>query len=211
MLSQGPKKTLHLIRHGVTEMNVHLHKVGYPPPRDPLLWDTILTKEGERGASRARDKVKQLNPQPQVLLVSPLARTLQTADLAFAEYKGTRVIEKLARERLYLSSDAGSTPDALQTRFPLYDFSSLETIWWFNGQQSDPRPKIIEMEPEDEFKARCEELKIQLANRKEEVIALVSHWGVLRELTGGYEFENVELRTYLLDCETKQMTIKGGM
>lgn len=197
------------MRHGVTEMNVHLHRVGYPPPVDPYLWDTVLTNDGEKGASRAREKISKLSPQPQVLIVSPLTRTLQTADLAFADYKGPRVIEKLARERLYLSSDAGTTPDLLQAKFPQYDFSALERIWWFAGEKfpDNPRPEVIDMEPEEEFKSRCEELKSSLASRPEDVIALVSHWGVLRELSGGYEFENVEIKTYSLDCETKKVTL----
>ena len=205
------RKILHLMRHGVTEMNEHLHKVGYPPPKDPMMWDTVLTSDGRHGASKKRREVSKLNPQPQILLVSPLTRTLQTADLAFEDYKGPRQVEVGLRERLYLSSDVGSTPDFLNSTFPHYDFSSLQQrTWWYDPLGlTEPRPASIKveqlMEPEDIFKRRCEDLRVNLASRSEEVIAIVSHWGVLRELTGR-EFDNVELRTFYLDIETKRIT-----
>lgn len=200
------RKILHLLRHGITEMNDHLHKVGYPPPSDPMLWDTVLTVDGMAGARKRSSRAAKLYPPPQVLLVSPLTRTLQTADLAFSDYRGHREVEPLLRERLYLSSDVGTSRDTLSTRFPHYNFASLEDVWWYDAVGlRDQRPSMVQveqlMEPEGVFKRRCGDLRASLASRPEEVIGVVSHWGVLRELTGR-EFENVELRTYVLDVET---------
>ena len=54
----------------------------------------------------------------QVLLVSPLTRALQTAAHAFEHYDGPIEVEALARERVYLSSDCGRSPDELRKEFP---------------------------------------------------------------------------------------------
>jgi len=63
---------LHLMRHGTTEMNVHLGraKPGYGEPGfvDPLLFDTALTAEGAAGARAAARKVARLSPKPEVRL-----------------------------------------------------------------------------------------------------------------------------------------------
>ena len=134
------------MRHGVTEMNVHLSSAapGYGKPGfvDPLLFDTSLTPAGERGARAAAKRVARLSPKPELLVVSPLSRALHTALLAFGAdigkgnggggngnggngngngSNGSRpavVVEPLFRERLYLSSDVGSAPAALAARFP---------------------------------------------------------------------------------------------
>jgi hypothetical protein len=58
------------MRHGTTEMNVHLGTVkpGYGEPgfADPMLFDTTLTEAGRRGARAAAKKVARLSPKPEV-------------------------------------------------------------------------------------------------------------------------------------------------
>ena len=53
----------------------------------------------------------------QVLVVSPLTRALHTANLAFSHYDGPIVVEALARERVWLSSDCGRSPEELRAEF----------------------------------------------------------------------------------------------
>lgn len=200
MVQATKSKVLHLMRHGVTEMNVHLHKFGYPPRGgDPMMFDTRLTQEGIWGAEYAADKAAALRPEPEVLIVSPLTRALQTANVAFAHYKGPRVVEALARERVYLSSDAGRAPSELSKEFGTldYSFDHLPDIWWYNGGHIDP--KRVLLEPEEEFKSRVEDFKAHLLSRPENCIAIVSHWGVIREMTGGVEFDNCQIQTYRME------------
>jgi hypothetical protein len=63
-------QVLHLMRHGVTEMNVHLARArpGYGQPGfvDPMLFDTSLTAAGVRGARAASRQVSRLSPRPEV-------------------------------------------------------------------------------------------------------------------------------------------------
>ena len=88
---------------------------------DPAVWstgahsqacacrfDTQLTELGRRQAAAKAAATSRLSPAPEVLLISPLRRTLQTAELAFPGASCPRVVEPLARERIWLSSDVGT-------------------------------------------------------------------------------------------------------
>jgi hypothetical protein len=46
-----------------------------------------------------------------------------------------RMIQPLARERLYLSSDVGVRKSKLMTKFPTWDYSEIVTddAWWFTS------------------------------------------------------------------------------
>jgi broad specificity phosphatase PhoE len=81
-------------------------------------YDTRLTPAGKAGAQRAAARAEALTPPPDVLVVSPLARAIQTAQLAWLpHFSGPVVIEPLARERVWLSSDVGSHPSTLKAEF----------------------------------------------------------------------------------------------
>jgi hypothetical protein len=58
------------------------------------------------------------------------------------------------------------------------------------------------------FKERVGELRRWLLARPESVIAVVAHWGLLHELTGGQDFENCEIRTYELLSSGKLQAVK---
>ena len=77
---------------------------------DHCRYDTKLTPEGIRQAEQAQSKALNLQPVPEVLIVSPLTRALHTAELAFPSSRcqiPRRIAHSLARERVYLSSDIG--------------------------------------------------------------------------------------------------------
>lgn len=191
------------MRHGITEMNVFLEDNPYNSRgfRDPLFYDTVLTSEGQEGAVAARDVTRTLGPEPELLVVSPLTRALHTAALAFDHYEGPIHVEPLARERVWLSSDVGSSPEELRAKFEQlapgrYSFDHLPDIWWWDGKSG--HPKYVELEPSDIFKARVAEFRKWLLARPEQCIAVVAHWGLLHELTGGASFDNCEVRSFLL-------------
>lgn len=154
----------------------------------------MLTEEGQRLAASLSPRTRTLHPAPQLLVASPLRRALHTATLAFGDAHPTapRVVCASARERLYQASDVGRCPSILAAEHPGWSgFESLPPVWW---HAPSGEPLAVEPEPEHLFLARCEELLCWLAARPESSIALVSHWGVLRALTG-QEFENCELRS----------------
>jgi len=199
----GRAKTIHFMRHGVTEMNTFLKTCSYDSPgfRDPLFYDTRLTEEGITGAKQAAAVTRALDPQPDVLVVSPLTRAIHTAHHAFDHFGGPIVIQPLARERVWLSSDCGRTPPELRVEFPCGrwgDFSHLDQIWWYTGGSADP--KTIILEPVVDFKERVEEFRAWLMTRPESTVAVVAHWGLLAALTTVH-FDNSEVKTFEMDLE----------
>ena len=144
----GGRKVVYLIRHGQSTFNAAYEQTGV----DPMLFDAPLSALGVRqvaelarslrasadgsvyndedddggddddGSGRAHDR---FNPMPQVVLVSPLTRALQTAVGAF-EGLGIKVeVLPDLRERLTESCDVGRQTDELRRDFPSVDFSSL--------------------------------------------------------------------------------------
>ncbi|KAI8474897.1 MAG: histidine phosphatase superfamily [Monoraphidium minutum] len=229
--SGSSDKVLHFMRHGTTEMNVHLGKAkpayGEPGFQDPGFYDTSLTPAGVKGAKAAAARVARLAPKPELLVVSPLSRAVMTALLAFGERPPCPVVvEPLFRERLYLSSDVGRSPGDLARDFPHLSFDHLPDVWWHSddsdtsggdgsasdggggGGSSRSRSRsggepIVAEEPDDVFASRMRAAVEWLEARPERSIAVVSHWGVLFSLTGGTNFENCELRSVALSRLTR--------
>merc|ERR1712023_506366 len=92
---------------------------------DKKLADAPLTFEGEGQAQALQDRVQTLGPE--LIVVSPLTRALQTADLAFKDLQDVpRLAHPSARERMSsLYSERRSDLHALRARFPTFDFSLL--------------------------------------------------------------------------------------
>ena len=144
----GGRKVVYLIRHGQSTFNAAYEQTGV----DPMLFDAPLSALGGRqvaelgrslrasadgsvyndddeggsgggGGGRAHDR---FNPMPQVVLVSPLTRALQTATGAFEGIPGINVeVLPDLRERLTESCDVGRPTDELRREFPDVDFSAL--------------------------------------------------------------------------------------
>lgn len=78
----------------------------------------------------------------QLLVVSPLTRAIQTADIAYASYQGPILVEPLARERVWLSSDCGRSPAELAKDFPSgrWDYNQMAS-----GIFSDYVPRCIDL------------------------------------------------------------------
>ncbi|PNH09274.1 hypothetical protein TSOC_004130 [Tetrabaena socialis] len=206
-------KVIHCMRHGVTEMNEYLtvHKHDAEGFKDPLMYDTVLTARGREGAQAAMKAAERLNPKPELLVVSPLTRALETAQLAFLpHYEGPVLVEPLVRERVWHASDIGSSREQLGATFPdgRYDFDSLPDVWWHCVDPADPR--AVGLEPQAVFKARVLELRRWLAARPERCIALVAHWGLINELTDGAEFANCEVRSYGMDARVERRVAASG-
>ena len=83
--ARGDAKTIHLVRHGRTEMNDYLRENHWADPDfvDPMMIDTRLTSEGEAQARALRTIATALEPAPELIVASPLRRALRTAELAF--------------------------------------------------------------------------------------------------------------------------------
>lgn len=196
------RQIVHLVRHGQTEMNVHLRNCspafGEPGFVDPNLLDTRLTADGIKQAQRLHE-THTINPQ--VIIVSPLTRALHTAALAFPlkAYPNTpRIVHPLARERLYMSSDRGRPWHMLADEYVGHDWSLLpqedvSAPWWGPPGDADG------VETLEHLQTRVEGLRQWLERRPERCMVLVAHWAVLQALTG-QDFRNCEVQEWHTDC-----------
>lgn len=157
-----------LLRHAQSEWN---RRFGASRV-DPGLPDPGLT---EQGILEARAAAAGLRDQGiRRLLASPYRRTLQTATILAEELDLPVTVEPLVRERCAFSCDQGSHPEQLRAEWPGLDFSGLEPVWWGG---------VIESVASLEQRAR-RFLDRAAALEAPETVAVVTHWGFIRCLTG---------------------------
>ncbi|KAJ1492634.1 histidine phosphatase superfamily [Baffinella frigidus] len=199
-MSLNMAKEITFVRHGVTEMNEFLGKKSYGSTgfEDPGYYDTRLTPRGMNQATELnkvlRGEHEEGGQQMELLVASPLHRTLHTATLAFGGLEHIpRVVNPMVRERMWLSSDVGSDPEALQAEFGEHgwDCSALPKRWWYHNDNwaketewRAPGKYVHAGEPEAPFRERLQAFKGWLAARPETHITVVSHWGAIYGLTG---------------------------
>lgn len=156
-------------------------------------YDARLTNQGKEQALKASKLVGRLQPCPEVVLVSPLTRALETCALAFGDLDIPVEVEPLLRERIVLSSEVGRSPSFLREEFPGFDFSRLQDdVWWHTERPDDL--SLVCKEPDVVYRERLAELRRYLKHRPEGCVALVTHWGVVHSLTG-MALDSAELKT----------------
>ncbi len=166
-----------LIRHAESAWNEHFGSsridVGLPDPP--------LTARGVEQAGAAAERLRREGAAVRRLVTSPYRRTLHTASI-IAEALGVPIeVDPLVRERCAFSCDQGSSPAVLEKLFPTLGFPPLEEVWWGG---------VIESWPS--LEARCRAFKERLRARPDrDALAVVSHWGFIRGLTGA-ELHNTE-------------------
>ena len=195
--ASGLERSVLLVRHGVSEINVALAKQPWGSPNfvDPDIRDAPLTAEGAAGAARLRAVLARDFAPPQLVVASPLTRALETASRAFdLERRGAppAIALPLASERVYLTSDCGAPRAALVGAWPAFSFVDARETWWYDAPavprgDADWRPPGAYPrggEPERAFAARMASLVAWLEGRPEGRVALVCHWGVIDALIG---------------------------
>ena len=86
------------------------------------------------------------------------------------------------RERCAFSCDQGTAPADLAREWPELDFTGLEDIWWGG---------VIESWPS--LAARCAAFRASIRDVPDrDRVAIVSHWGFIRGLTGA-ELHNTDI------------------
>jgi broad specificity phosphatase PhoE len=209
----------------MTEMNEYLHKNrwGSQGFKDIELWDTRLSPTGMKQAKFLNFKIfDNFEPESSLLNIdllvsSPLTRAIQTSEIAFNrtkffnskhDFKYSKVINPLASERVYLSSDIGKFKEELENEFPQWDYSLLPSnrVWWFEDKNYDPNASVpdwrppgwyaVAGEPKEHFRERMISLRKWLIERPEHSIALTCHWAVAKALTG-QDFDNCQVKFIL--------------
>jgi glucosyl-3-phosphoglycerate phosphatase len=165
-----------LVRHGQSEWNAVYNRTRI----DPNIPDPPLTAEGRRQAAVAAEVLARSGIER--LLVSPYARTLETAEIIAAQTGMAIVVEPMVRERAAFSCDIGTPRSRLAARWPQLSFDHVEEIWW---------PSVLESEAE--LGRRCGRFRSTAQGLADwQRVAVVTHWGFIRGITG-IEARNGEL------------------
>ena len=161
-------QTLHLIRHGHSLHNELFHKIGVKAFRMPDCIDSPLTNEGHLQSIELGNTWQKKN-EIELVLVSPLTRTLDTAMNIFGDTDIPMVSEEFLREYPIGEDTCNkrSSLTLLKNKYPRIDFnliSDQDTLW-----TSEYRETI------DELEQRLDKMVKYLQNRKEINIAIVGH------------------------------------
>jgi broad specificity phosphatase PhoE len=156
-----------LIRHGQTEFN----RVFSVTRRDPGIRDPQLTLHGRAQAAAVAAALQPLGIKK--LIASPYARALETASIIASSLGVTITIDMLIAERFCFACDIGSPSTELRARWPDLIYDHLPDPWW--PQTEETEAAIAE---------RSERFCCGIAGEDWTGIALVTHWGFIRSLTG---------------------------
>lgn len=161
------------MRHGTSLGNVS----------EEDLPDPLLTPLGEREAKSWQAEIPKYPVD--VILVSPLRRTVQTACLAFGLHKAPMQLCRCARELGFdfLENSILSTQESFKKLL-----SGLPRGHCVRGAEEE----LLEASSDVSDEASIARLREVLAARPEGVVAVVCHWHVILELTG-VDTENAEL------------------
>ncbi len=166
--------TIYLIRHAQSEFNAAFRS-GLP---DPMIFDAQLSELGREQALKARAHIANLDIEK--LIVSPLTRTLQTAEIMFQKKLPTQV-NSLVREQLSHSGDVGTSPAQLSRDWAHLDFEHLGDPWWHVGQNNHLGFCV---EPLELLEKRAEEFVGFAKQMKLHSTAIVTHGNFIRVLSG---------------------------
>ncbi|KAL3939043.1 MAG: hypothetical protein SGBAC_006169 [Bacillariaceae sp.] len=181
---------------------------------DDKLFDAPLSDLGrEEAMNTSTDLISlakaQNLPFPEEILVSPLTRTLETANLIFPHHSNVHVREELRERCTGKPPDSRSSTMQLRSRISFSRFSMNRLEELASLQQSQQQQQQHEIRKEEETKILLRERTRQLFRLLAECppsrksIAVVTHKAYLRELERGpfgnpeaAEFKNGEIRVY---------------
>lgn len=177
-----------LVRHGQSHFNVAFAATRI----DPGIRDPELTEEGRRQVLAAAAELELLRQQGREirrLVSSPYTRALQTATI-LADALGFRevTVDPLVRERAAFQCDVGASPALLKQRFPAYRFDHLDDPWWHDHIAHGVA------ESEETLAERAAAFRAAMAGDPDwPHVVVVTHWGFIRCITGGYRSANGEI------------------
>lgn len=168
-----------LIRHGQSQFNAVFSVTRV----DPGIVDPVLTDEGVRQARAAADAFIDMRERGEGeirrVISSPYTRALQTATIIADRLKLDVTIDPIVRERAAFHCDVGASPAELAKCFPRYRFDHLDDPWWHDHLTTG------QAETEEALAVRGAVFRDAMrAQADYQHIAVVTHWGFIRSLTG---------------------------
>ncbi|TVY55752.1 putative phosphatase SPAC5H10.03 [Lachnellula cervina] len=181
--------TIHILRHG---QSLHNIERGYPH-RDPPLT--------ELGCQQARNLT--LSTEPDLILISPMTRTIQTALLALGPL--------IDRVKVQICSELREAHDAvcntgvdradLTAKFPQFDFSGCSETW-------DYPPHSVEHAT---LRAQGLRQHLNVLSNSYKNILLVTHRGFIAYLVKGPRYDLCESRSYKFASKDEIATKRYGI
>jgi broad specificity phosphatase PhoE len=108
------------------------------------------------------------------LITSPYSRALETAEIVARRLDVAVTVDPLVGERAAFACDVGTPRGDLRARWPHLALDHLEEEWWPALQESEER-----------LTARCTAFRAHMRAQQDWAsVAVVSHWGFIRGLTG---------------------------
>ena len=161
-------KKLYLIRHGHSLHNELFHKIGVKAFRIPQTIDSPLTNEGHLQSIELGNTWPKKR-EIELVLVSPLTRTLDTAMNIFGDTDIPMISEEFLREYPIGEDTCNkrSSLTHLKNKYPKIKFNLIsdnDTLWTQGYRETI-----------DELEQRLDEMVKYLQNRKETNIAIVGH------------------------------------
>lgn len=169
-------KTLYCIRHGLAEHNINYEKFGSKTFYDPKFVDTSLVKEGFDQARELCESWKEID-DIELVIVSPLQRTLQTAIEIFKEKEVPILSLEFVREYPLgkQTCNKRSPLSVLKKKYPrvnFHGFTSENDELWLPHRE----------ETLDELNGRIEKFKQYILQRPETKIAFINHGSFIGQL-----------------------------
>jgi broad specificity phosphatase PhoE len=165
-----------LLRHAESEWNRLFSAFRI----DAGLPDPPLSAEGRTQAAALVARLSATPPER--VLVSPYRRAIETGQVLATAFRAELIVEPLLRERCAFSCDIGTPASRLREEWPDLVFDGLPEIWWGGLIESDAS-----------LERRCRAFLRALARHgPRRTVALVSHWGFIRALTGR-RLQNAEI------------------
>jgi len=167
-------KTLYLIRHAESQYNAYMHSplnwLTFRCCFDPRIYDPVLSAIGELQAKRLHEKLIKENIMPKIDLVvsSPLTRSIQTAVFAFPPSSSTSTSSTLSSptksegvspklQPLLFSTARPETPESIVMDEGKRSSSSYSTF--SSDSKETSKEKKINIEEESERKDKDEDTK----------------------------------------------------
>lgn len=215
-------KKIYFVRHGQSEANVLFYAGRVAEAR--AIRDPGLSEVGRGQARAVRDEYKdvlagalELEPTPNrvdLLVVSPMRRTIQTAMLAFGEWLAARAaagsplricLAPDIQETGDVACDCGSPASALRDEFgaeyPFLPFDTLPEDWC---EKIGPYVHTGEA-----LAARYRKFTCWLRRQPEHNVLVVGHHNVYLGMLG-VSFINCEVRAYLLPRSSASVGAGNG-
>lgn len=189
-------KTIHCVRHAEGTHNEANRAHGDDTPvtySTEGAWryiDARLTNHGIQQCIEARQTLDGIVNNPQLVVVSPFTRTLQTAHIMFGGKGRPFIVHHLAKERSgrYTCDKMRPKAQIVADMAPIYaqtrDVIDFDTYGYPGDGNDDDEDATWqeEREPAEQVIARSVELLQWLASRPEQEIVLVSHSSFLKHL-----------------------------